>query len=374
MKKEYDFLIVGSGLYGSVLAHELKKKNKKVLVIDKRDHIGGNIFTYKEDNINVHKYGAHIFHTSNEKVWNYLSSLVTFNSFINSPLAYYKNNYYHLPFNMNTFKEIFGLTTKEEVIERINEEIKKENIKEINNLEDQAISLVGRTIYEILVKGYTEKQWGKKCNELPSFIIKRLPLRFEYNNNYFNDKYQGVVEGGYTLLIEKLLEGIEVRLNLDYNDKKIRKEYQNIADYIIYTGAIDEYYDYKFGELEYRSLDFKIEKYNQNYYQKNCVINYTESEVPYTRIIEHKYFLNDDSNKTIITKEYPKSYKKGDERYYPVNDLKNNNLFNKYKEESLKETNVFFGGRLGNYKYYDMDDVVELALNDAELLKNKKII
>lgn len=364
-KKIYDFLIVGSGLYGSIMAHELSKNGYKVLVIEKRDHIGGNIYTKKMDNIDVHVYGAHIFHTSNEKVWNYLNSFIKFNNFINSPLAFYKGKYYHMPFNMNTFNEIWGVKTKEEAIRKIEEEKSKENIKEIKNLEDQAISLVGRTIYEYLIKGYTEKQWGKKCNELPSFIIKRLSLRFEYNNNYFNDIYQGIPLGGYTKLIEELLKNVEVKLNEDFLKK--RDYYKNIANFIIYSGPIDEYYDYKLGKLEYRSLKFELEKINQEFYQRNCVINYTDTTPSYTRIIEHKYFENDKSDVTYITKEYPVQYKEGMERYYPLNDEKNNLLYEKYKDEAKNEANILFSGRLGRYKYYDMDDVCELAFNDLKL-------
>ena len=362
----YDYLIVGSGLYGAVMANELTKKGKKVLIIEKRDHIAGNVYTEKRDNIDVHIYGAHIFHTSNEEVWKYVNTYAKFNDFINSPLAYYKGNYYHMPFNMNTFHEIWGVTTPEEAKAKIEEEKKKENIKEITNLEEQAISLVGRTIYERLVKGYTEKQRGRDCKDLPSFIIKRLPLRFEYNNNYFNDIYQGIPIGGYTNLVKNIIGNIEVKLNVDY--LKNRDYWNSMAKVIIYTGAIDEYFDYKYGELEYRSLKFDLERIEKEYYQKNCVINYTEREVPYTRIIEHKYFENDKSPITWITKEYPSDYKKGMDKFYPVNDAKNNELYNKYFELSKNEKNVVFGGRLGKYKYYDMDDVIADALADAKKL------
>lgn len=364
----YDYLVVGSGLYGAVVANELKKAGKSVLIIEKRNHISGNVYTDLRDNIHVHVYGAHIFHTSNEEVWNYVNKYAKFNNFINSPLAYYKGEYYHLPFNMNTFHEIWGVTTPEEAKTKIEEEKQKENIKEITNLEEQAISLVGRTIYERLVKGYTEKQWGRECKDLPSFIIKRLPLRFEYNNNYFNDTYQGIPLGGYTNLVKNIIGDVEVKLNEDYLEKK---EYWNSkAKVIIYTGAIDEYYDYKFGELEYRSLRFELERIEKEYYQKNCVINYTEANVPYTRIIEHKYFQDDKSNVTWITKEYPADYKKGMEKFYPINDEKNNNLYKKYAELAHFEKNIFFGGRLGKYKYFDMDDVIAEALNDVkEILK-----
>ena len=365
----YDYLIVGSGLYGAIVARELKNAGYKVLIIEKRNHIAGNVYTEKRDNINVHVYGAHIFHTSDEKVWNYVNKYAKFNDFINSPLAYYKGEYYHMPFNMNTFHEIWGVNTAEEAKAKIEEEKAKENIKEITNLEEQAISLVGRTIYERLVKGYTEKQWGRDCKDLPSFIIKRLPLRFEYNNNYFNDIYQGIPIGGYTKLVGNIIGDIEVKLNEDYLKNK---DYWNKqAKNIIYTGAIDEFYDYKFGELEYRSLKFEVERIEKEFYQKNCVINYTEREVPYTRIIEHKYFENDKSDVTWITKEYPTDYKKGMEKFYPMNDEKNNNLYKKYAELASNEKNIFFGGRLGKYKYYDMDDVIAEALKDFEEIRNR---
>ena len=363
----YDYLIVGSGLYGAIVARELKNAGYKVLIIEKRNHIAGNVYTEKRDNINVNVYGAHIFHTSDEKVWNYVNKYAKFNDFINSPLAYYKGEYYHMPFNMNTFHEIWGVNTAEEAKAKIEEEKAKENIKEITNLEEQAISLVGRTIYERLVKGYTEKQWGRDCKDLPSFIIKRLPLRFEYNNNYFNDIYQGIPIGGYTKLVENIIGDIEVKLNEDYLKNK---DYWNKqAKNIIYTGAIDEFYDYKFGELEYRSLKFEVERIEKEFYQKNCVINYTEREVPYTRIIEHKYFENDQSPVTWITKEYPSDYKKGMEKFYPVNDEKNNSLYKQYEELAAKENNIIFGGRLGKYKYYDMDDVIAEALKDFEEIR-----
>lgn len=362
----YDFLIVGSGLYGSTLAYLLNKEGYKVLVIEKRDHIGGNIYTKDIDNIKVHLYGAHIFHTSNKDVWDFINKFSKFNNFINSPLAKYKDKYYHMPFNMNTFYEMWGEKDPEKVKQIINRQVKELNIQKITNLEEQALSLVGKDIYETLIKGYTQKQWGKKCSELPSFIIKRIPLRFEFNNNYFNDIYQGIPIDGYTKIIERMLDGIEVRLNCDFNKNK--SYFKSLSNFIIYTGAIDEYYDYIYGELEYRSLRFDIEKINKTSYQNNAVVNYTEYEVPYTRIIEHKFF--DITNKdvlslpyTIISKEYPKFYKKGDERYYPVNDEKNNNLYSKYEELARKENNVFFGGRLASYKYYDMDDTIEAAFN-----------
>lgn len=362
----YDYLIVGSGLYGAVVARELANKGFKVSIIEKRNHIAGNVYTEKRDNIDVHIYGAHIFHTSNEKVWNHVNKYAKFNDFINSPLAYYDGKYYHLPFNMNTFHEIWGVNTAEEAKAKIEEEKKKENLTSINNLEDQAISLVGRTIYERLIKGYTEKQWGRDCKELPSFIIKRLPLRFEYNNNYFNDVYQGIPIGGYTNLVKNIIGDIEVKLNTDYLNN--RDYYNKLAKVIIYTGAIDEFYNYKFGELEYRSLRFDLERIEKEYYQKNCVINYTERNFPYTRIIEHKYFENDKSPVTWITKEYPCDYVKGMEKFYPVNNDKNNNLYKKYADLAKNERNIFFGGRLGKYKYYDMDDVIADALEDVETI------
>ena len=363
--KQYDYIIVGSGLYGSTFAHELKKAGKSVLVLEKRNHIGGNIYTKKEDNIDVHVYGAHIFHTSDEEVWSYVNQFVKFNNFINSPLAYYKGKYYHLPFNMNTFKEMWGVTKPEEAKKIIEEQIKKENIKNPKNLEEQALSLVGRDIYEKLIKGYTEKQWGRKATELPAFIIKRLPLRFEYNNNYFNDKYQGIPIGGYTLLIQNMLKDIKVKLNVDYI--KYKFYYNLIGKKIVFTGPIDEFFDYKFGPLEYRSLKFEVEKHNKPYYQNNCVVNYNEFEIPYTRIIEHKYFEDDKSDVTIITKEYPDNWELGKERYYPINNEKNNKLYNKYKNLAKENKNVIFGGRLANYKYYDMDDTVRAALDDVKL-------
>ena len=368
MNKKYDYVIVGAGLYGSTFANLAKKLNKKVLVIDKRSTIAGNIYTKEIDGINVHVYGAHIFHTSDKEVWDYVNSFVPFNNYINTVIANYKGKLYHLPFNMNTFHEMWGVNTKEEAQAIIEEQIKKENIKEITNLEEQALSLVGRDIYETLVKGYTEKQWGQKATELPSFIIKRLPLRWEYNNNYFNDIYQGIPIGGYTKLVRKMLDGIEVKLNYDFFEHK--DEILNLGEKIIFTGAIDEYFNYKFGELDYRSLRFEVEKYNKEYYQNNAVINYTEYEVPYTRIIEHKYFEDQKTPTTIITKEYPDSYQKGKERYYPINNERNNALYLKYLEEAKKLNNVFFGGRLGKYKYFDMDDTILEAFKDVkELVK-----
>ena len=365
---KYDYLIVGSGLFGSVFAHEMTKKGKNCLIIERRDHIGGNVYTEEKEGINVHKYGAHIFHTSNKEVWNYINQFAEFNRYTNSPVANYKGELYNLPFNMNTFYQMWGVRTPQEAKAKIEEQKQESGIKEPKNLEEQAISLIGNDIYEKLVKGYTQKQWGKECTELPSFIIKRLPVRFTYDNNYFNDSYQGIPIGGYTKIIEKMLEGIEVRLNTDFFDKK--EEYMEMADKILFTGMIDQYFDYCFGELEYRGLNFESETLDTNNYQGNAVINYTDADTPYTRIIEHKHFeipanelgTEKDSDKTIITREYPMQWKKGEEAYYPVNDEKNSALYLKYKELAEKEKNVIFGGRLGMYQYFDMWKVIEEAL------------
>ena len=357
----YDYLIVGSGLFGSIFAYEANKKGKKCLVIDKREHIGGNIYTEKIEDINVHKYGAHIFHTSNKEVWNYINQFAEFNRYTNSPVARYKKEVYNLPFNMNTFNKLWGVFSPEEAKKKIAEELAEVNIDEPRNLEEQAIKLVGKTIYEKLVKGYTEKQWGRKATELPAFIIKRLPVRFIYDNNYFNDLYQGVPIGGYTQIIEKMLKGIDVKLNCDYFNN--RDELNNIAKKIIFTGTIDQYYNYQFGELEYRSVRFETEILNMENYQGNAVVNYTEYEVPYTRIIEHKHFEFGDQAKTVISREYSDVWTKDKEPYYPVNDDRNNKLYLKYKEIADKDSKVIFGGRLGQYKYYDMDKVIIEALN-----------
>ena len=367
----YDYLVVGSGLYGAIFAYEANKKGKKVLVIDKREHVGGNIYTENKDGINVHKYGAHIFHTSNKEVWEYINQFAEFNRYTNSPVARYKDELYNMPFNMNTFNKLWGVVTPKEAKEKIEQEKKEAGVTEPKNLEEQAISLVGKTIYEKLVKGYTEKQWGQKATELPSFIIKRLPVRFIYDNNYFNNLYQGIPVGGYTKIIEKMLEGIEVKLNCDFFEN--RKELENIAEKIIFTGQIDKYYDYQFGELEYRSLRFETEELDEENYQGNAVVNYTEYEVPYTRIIEHKHFEYGASlgkmpegktlEKTIITKEYPDTWNKEKEPCYPINNERNNSLYEKYKQLADNDTKVIFGGRLGQYKYYDMDKVIEEALN-----------
>lgn len=358
--KKYDYLIVGAGLFGSVFANEAKKKGKKCLVIDKRNHTGGNIYCEEIEGINVHKYGAHIFHTNNKEVWNYVNELVEFNRYTNSPVANYKGELYNLPFNMNTFYSLWKVKTPDEAMKKIEEQKREANIKEPKNLEEQAISLVGKDIYEKLIKGYTEKQWGKKATELPAFIIKRLPVRFTFDNNYFNDKYQGVPIGGYNKITEKLLEGIDVKLSVDFF--KEREELENLADKIVFTGMIDEFYNYKFGTLEYRSLKFHNEILNEKNYQGNAVINYTEYDIPYTRIIEHKHFEYGNQDKTIITKEYPATWNRGDEPYYPINNEKNNNIYLKYKELADKEENIIFGGRLAEYKYYDMHNVIESAL------------
>ena len=364
---KYDYLVVGSGLFGSIFAYEANKRDKKVLVIDKRNHIGGNIYTEKIKGINVHKYGAHIFHTSNKEVWEYINKFSEFNRYTNSPVARYKDELYNLPFNMNTFNKLWGVVTPEEATKKIEEEKKEANITNPSNLEEQAISLVGKTIYEKLIKGYTEKQWGKKCSELPSFIIKRLPVRLIYDNNYFNDLYQGIPVDGYTKIIEKMLENIEVKLNTDYFDNK--EEFNNIANKIIFTGPIDKYYDYCYGNLEYRSLRFETEELNIPNYQGNAVVNYTEYEVPYTRIIEHKHFeyakslgKEDILSNTIITREYPDTWDLSKEPYYPINNDKNNELYKKYEELANNDSKVIFGGRLGKYSYYDMDKVILSAL------------
>ena len=356
----YDYLIVGAGLFGSIFAYEAKKRGKNCLVIDKRPHIGGNIYTKEVEGINVHEYGAHIFHTSNHEVWKYIQQFATFNRYTNSPIARYRDEIYNMPFNMNTFNKLWGVITPEQAKKKIEQQIKESGIIEPKNLEEQAISLVGRDIYEKLVKGYTQKQWGRRCDELPSFIIKRLPVRFTYDNNYFNDLYQGIPIGGYTQIIEKMLEGIDIRLNCNYFSN--RKELETIANKIVFTGMIDQYYDYCFGELEYRSLRFETEVLEMENYQGNAVVNYNEYEIPYTRIIEHKHFEYGETRKTVITREYPATWKIGDEPYYPMNDEKNNYLYEKYKALADKENKVIFGGRLGMYKYYDMHHIISEAL------------
>ena len=368
---KYDYLIVGAGLFGAIFAHEAKKAGKKVLVIDRRDHIGGNIYTKEVEGIQVHQYGAHIFHTSDKEVWDYIQQFAEFNRYTNSPVARYKDELYNLPFNMNTFSKMWGVRTPAEAKEIIQRQIREAGITEPKNLEEQAISLVGKDIYEKLVKGYTEKQWGRRATELPSFIIRRLPVRYVYDNNYFNDKYQGIPVGGYTKIIERMLEGTEVRLMTDFfaNRGILAKEAENI----VFTGMIDAYYDYCFGELEYRSLRFETEVLDMENYQGNAVVNYTEYEVPYTRIIEHKHFEygcqggyggdgSGVSDKTVITREYPATWSRGEEPYYPMNDEKNNALYARYRELADQEEHVIFGGRLGMYRYYDMHQVVKEAL------------
>ena len=362
--KQYDYLIVGAGLFGAVFAREATKKGKNCLVIDKRNHIGGNVYTKEINGINVHEYGAHIFHTSNKEVWEYVNRFAEFNCYTNSPVAVFKDELYNLPFNMNTFNKLWGVKTPSEAKEKIESEKAESQIKEPKNLEEQAINLVGKTIYNKLVKGYTEKQWGKKATELPAFIIKRLPVRFTYDNNYFNDLYQGIPVGGYTKMVEKMLDGIEVKLCCDYFEHK--EELEKLAEKIVFTGPIDKFYNYCFGELEYRSLRFETETLDTENYQGNAVVNYTEYEIPYTRIIEHKHFEFGIGDKTVITREYPAKWEKGSEPYYPVNDQKNNALYKKYKEHSKKDEKVIFGGRLGKYAYFDMDKVIMSALEEAK--------
>ena len=351
---KYDYLIVGAGLFGAVFAHEAHKKGKKCLVIDKREHLAGNIYTEKIDDIDVHKYGAHIFHTSDKRIWQYVNQFAEFNNYINSPVAIYGDELYNLPFNMNTFSKMWGIKTPAEAKAVIERQIAELNIGEPKNLEEQALKLAGKDVYEKLVKGYTQKQWGRECKELPAFIIKRLPLRFTYDNNYFNDRYQGIPVEGYTKMIENMLKGIEVKLSVDK---------------IIYTGMIDRFFDYKLGVLEYRSVRFETEKLDMENYQGNAVVNYTSADVPYTRIIEHKHFNFGKQPVTIISREYSSEWKKGDEPYYPVNNEKNDSLYRQYEELAKNEKNVLFGGRLGQYKYYDMDKVIAAALEmcDNEL-------
>ena len=365
--KIYDYLVVGSGLYGAVFAREMENAGKRCLVLEKRDHIGGNIYTEEVDGIHVHKYGAHIFHTSNEEVWKYINKYAEFNNYINSPVAVYGDELYNLPFNMNTFSKLWGIRTPAEAKAKIAEQIADLQITDPQNLEEQALSLVGRDVYEKLIKGYTEKQWGRDCKDLPAFIIKRLPLRFTYNNNYFNDVYQGIPKGGYTQIIEKLLENVDVMTETDFFE--YRREHDNFKK-IVFTGMIDEYFDYRLGHLEYRTVRFETERVEDASYQGNAVVNYTAKEVPYTRIIEHKHFepeleAEEPKNYTIISREYSTEWKPGIEPYYPVNDEKNSKLYEAYRELAEKEENVIFGGRLGQYKYYDMDKVIDAALAAA---------
>ena len=359
MTQHYDILLVGAGLFNAVLAHHFIKQGKSVLVLEKRNHVAGNCYTYNEHNIDVHKYGAHIFHTSNEEVWKFVNQFGEFNSFINSPIANYKDEIYNLPFNMNTFNRLYGVITPEQAQNKIKEESAQYYVVNPQNLEEQAINLVGKKMYEKLIKHYTEKQWGRKCTELPPEIIKRLPLRFTYDNNYFNDKYQGIPTCGYTKLISRMYMGADVILETDF--LKDKEKWESMADKVYYSGCIDEYYDYCYGPLEYRSVRFETEEFDKENYQGNAVVNYTSDEEPYTRIIEHKWFNNRGSDKTIISKEYSSEWKKGDVPYYPVNNEKNNALYEKYK--AIQNDKVTFVGRLGNYKYYDMDDTIEAAFN-----------
>ena len=370
MNKKYDYLVVGAGLYGAVFAHEAKKAGKSVLVIDKRPNIAGNVFTEDVEGIHVHKYGAHIFHTNNKKVWNYITQFAEFNRFTNSPVANYHGELYSLPFNMYTFNKMWGVVTPEEAEAKIEEQKREAGITEPKNLEEQAISLVGKDIFEKLIKGYTEKQWGRDCKDLPAFIIKRLPVRLTFDNNYFNALYQGIPVGGYTQMVANMLDGVEVRLEEDYLEKKA--EYDALADKVIYTGPIDAYFGYSMGYLEYRSVRFETELLDKPNFQGNAAVNYTDRETPWTRIIEHKWFEfgrdaeGNDLPKTVISREYSSEWKPGDEQYYPVNDEKNGALYEKYKELAQAEKHVVFGGRLGEYKYYDMDAVIASALDMCE--------
>lgn len=367
--KQYDYLVVGAGLFGAVFAHEMALAGKRCLVIDKRSHIGGNVYTENVDGIQVHRYGAHIFHTSDKEVWDYVNKLTEFNNYINSPVAVYKDELYNLPFNMNTFSQLWGIRRPQEVKEKIASQIADLHITEPKNLEEQALSLVGPDVYEKLIRGYTEKQWGRDCKELPAFIIKRLPLRFTYDNNYFNDRYQGIPIGGYTQMVEKLLEDIDVMTDTDFFE--YRKGHADQFKKVVYTGMIDEYFDYQFGHLQYRTVRFDTERIEEENYQGNAVVNYTQRDVPYTRVIEHKHFAPEEERKnpkdyTIISKEYSEEWGPGSEPYYPVNDEKNGALYEKYRELAEKEENVIFGGRLGLYRYYDMDKVIRAALDASE--------
>lgn len=366
--KSFDYLIVGTGLFGAVFAYLANKAGKRCLAIDKRDHLGGNIYCENIEGINVHKYGAHIFHTSNEEVWKFVNNLVPFNNYINSPVAQYKDKLYNLPFNMNTFYQLWGVKTPKEAKEMIEKQKREANIQEPSNLEEQAISLIGKDIYDILIKEYTEKQWGRKCTELPAFIIKRLPVRFTFDNNYFNDPYQGIPIGGYNQLIKRLVDGTECKVNSDFFSN--RAYYEGLAEKVIFTGKIDEYFNYCFGKLEYRTVKFETEILDCDNFQGNAVINYTEKEIPYTRIIEHKHFEFGTQEKTVISKEYSSEWTEGAEPFYPVNNERNNELYNQYLSLAEKEKNTIFGGRLAEYKYYDMDMVIARAMDLYEKTSN----
>lgn len=363
---KYDYLIVGAGLYGAVFAHEMKKRGRQCLVIEKREHIGGNVYCKEQDGIMVHMYGAHIFHTSDEKIWEYVNQFASFNNYINAPVARYGEELYNLPFNMNTFSKMWGIRTPAEAKKIIEEQIADLDIKHPANLEEQALSLVGRDVYEKLIKGYTEKQWGRDCKDLPAFIIKRLPLRFTFNNNYFNDRYQGIPEEGYTVMVERMLEGTQVLCSTEY--ETFINQTEDTFDTVVYTGPIDSYYNHRLGWLEYRSLRFETETLDEENYQGNAVVNYTERDVPYTRIIEHKHFTFGTQEKTVVTREYPQAWTPGEEPYYAVNDEKNTALYKEYAALAGEEEHVIFGGRLGEYKYYDMDKVIAAALKKVEEL------
>ncbi len=367
MKKKYDYLIVGSGLFGSVFAHEMSKLEKKCLVIDKRNHSGGNIYCENIENINVHKYGPHIFHTNDKYIWDYVNQFAEFNHFVYSPLSYSKGKLFNLPFNMNTFYQLWGCLNPNEAQQKIKSQIEEFGAENPKNLEEQALSLVGKDIYETLIKGYTEKQWGRKATELPAFIIKRLPVRFTFDNNYFNDKYQGIPIGGYNKITEGLLKGIELQLNTNFFEN--RDYYESLADKIVFTGKIDEYFNFEFGQLEYRSLRFETEVLDIENFQGNAVINYNDLEIPFTRIIEHKHFEFGKQKKTIITREYPENWTSEKEAFYPVNDPKNQKIYQQYKQKS-EQTNVIFGGRLAEYKYYDMHQIIASALNTVKKITN----
>lgn len=365
MSKTYDYLIVGSGLFGAVFAHEAHKRGKKVLVIDKRTHLGGNVYCKEIEGIQVHQYGAHIFHTNDEYIWKYVNQFVPFNNYINSPVALAKGKLYNLPFNMNTFYQLWGVKTPEEAKRKLQEQIDQYGVKEPKNLEEQALSLAGKDIYEILIKEYTEKQWGKPATELPSFIIKRLPVRLRFDNNYFNDRFQGIPVGGYNRLIDGLLDNIETKTDTDYFSD--RAYFDGLADKIVYTGKIDEYFDYEYGHLSYRSLRFETETLDTDNYQGNAVVNYNDKDIPYTRIIEHKHFEYGNQPKTVITREYPLNWDLSKEAYYPINDEHNQNIFKKYQAEAEKINNVIFGGRLAEYRYYDMHQIIASALKAVKI-------